>query len=79
MCMTGSRKRAQVEWVLNARSQGIGFDCYCWSCVEILGKLPIPHCLGPPSRNGYLVHISMVGSTAAGCIDTDTLPGNIKI
>ena len=23
--------------------------------VKVLGKLLTPHCLGPPSRNGYLV------------------------
>ena len=47
-----------VDRVLDSRSKGLGFDSQCWPCVEVLGKLRIPHCLGPPSRNGYLVHRS---------------------
>ena len=35
--------------------------------LEVLGKLLIPHFLGPPSRNGYLVHRARVGSIVAGC------------
>ena len=22
-------------WVLDSRSEGLGFDSYCWSCVEV--------------------------------------------
>ena len=47
--------------------RGVGFNSQCWSCVDVLGKLCIPHCLGPPSCNGYLVHRSKVRSTVAGC------------
>ena len=50
-----------VDRALDARSGGLGFDSQCWPCVEVSGKLRIPHCLGPPSRNGYLVHRSKVG------------------
>ena len=55
----------QVDRALDSRSQGLGFDSQCWPCVEVSGKLCIPHCLGPPSRNGYLVHRSKVGSIVA--------------
>ena len=47
-------------------------------CVEVLGKLRIPHCLGPPSRNGYLVHRSKVGSIVAGCIGAHLARGKVK-
>ena len=59
--------RGQVDRALDSRSEGLGFDSQCWPCVEVSGKLRIPHCLGPPSRNGYLVHRSKVGSIVAGC------------
>ena len=59
--------RGQVDRALDSRSEGLGFDPQCWLCVEVSGKLRIPHCLGPPSRNGYLVHRSKVGSIVAGC------------
>ena len=36
------------------RSEGLGFDSHCWSCVEVSGKLRIPCCFCPPSSNGYL-------------------------
>ena len=45
----------QVDRVLDLRSEGLGFDSHCWSCVEVSGKLLIPYCLCPPSSNGYLV------------------------
>ena len=57
----------QVDRALDSRSEGLGFDSQCWPCVEVSGKLCIPHCLGPPSRNGYLVHKFKVGSIVAGC------------
>ena len=59
--------RGQVDRALDSRSEGLGFDSQCWPCVEVSGKLRIPHCLGPHSRNGYLVHGSKVGSIVAGC------------
>ena len=46
-------------------------DQKVWGLIpnaEVLGRLRIPHFLGPPSHNGYLVHRSKVGSIAAGCI-----------
>ena len=46
----------QVDRALDLRSRGLGFDSQCWPCVEVQGKLSIPHCLCPPSRTGYLVH-----------------------
>ena len=52
----------------DSRSEGLGFDSQCWPCVEGSGKLRIPHCLGPPSHNVYLVHRSKVESIVAGCI-----------
>ena len=42
------------------------------------GELSIPYCLGPPSRNGYLVHRSKVGSIVAGCIGTHPARGKVK-
>ena len=56
-----------VDRMLYSRSEGLGFDSQCWPCVEVSGKLCIPHCLGPPSHNGYLAHRSKVGSIVAGC------------
>ena len=67
-----------VDRALDSRSEGLGFDSQCWSCVEVLGKLCIPHCLGPPSRNGYLVHRSKVGSIVAGCIGVHLARGKVK-
>ena len=42
------------------------------------GKLRTLHCLGPPSRNGYLVHRSKVGSIVAGCIGAHLARGKVK-
>ena len=42
------------------------------------GKLRIPHCLGPLSRNGYLVHRSKVGSIVAGCIGAHLAREKVK-
>ena len=66
-CVTYMRACGQVDRALESRSEGLGFDSQCWPCVEVSAKLCIPHCLGPPSRNGYLVHRSKVGSIVAGC------------
>ena len=67
----------QVDRALDSRS-GLGFDSQCWSCVEVSGKLCIPHCLGPPSHNGYLVHRSKVGPIVAGCIGAHLARGKVK-
>ena len=67
-----------VDRALDSRSEGLGFDSQCWPCVEVLGKLRIRHCLVPPSRNGYLVHRSKVGSIVAGCIGANLSRGKIK-
>ena len=47
-----------VERILDSRSEALGFDSQCWSCVVALRELGIPYCLGTPSSNGYLVHRS---------------------
>ena len=60
--------RGPMDKVLGSRSEGLVFDSQCWPCVEVSDKLHIPHCLGPPSHNGYMVHRSKVGSIVAGCI-----------
>ena len=57
---------------------GLGFDSQCWPCVEVSDKLCIPHCLGPPSRNGYLMHRSKVGSIVAGRIGAHLARGKVK-
>ena len=69
-----------VDRALDLRSEGLGFDSQCWTCVEVSGKLRITHCLGPPSHNGYLVmvHRYKVGSIVAGCIGTH-LPRGFKV
>ena len=67
-----------VDRALDSRSKGLGFDSHCCPCVEVLGKLRIPHCFGPPSRNGYLVHRSKVGSIVAGCIGAQLARGKVK-
>ena len=38
-----------VDWALDSRLEGVGFDSQCWPCVKVLRKLCIPHCLGPSS------------------------------
>ena len=67
-----------VDKALDLRSEGLGFDSQCWPCVEVSGKLCIPHCLGPLSSNGYLVHRSKVGSIIAGCISAHLARGKVK-
>ena len=44
----GAYACGQMDRALNLRSEGLGFDSHRWSCVEVLGKLLIPHCLCPP-------------------------------
>ena len=66
----------QMDRALGAGSEGLGFDSYCKSCAEVSGKIRIPHCLGPPTHNGYLVHRSKFGSIVAGCYAP--LPGEVK-
>ena len=67
-----------VDRALDSRSEALGFDSQCWLCVEVSGKLRIPHCLGPPSRTGYLVHRSKVGSIVAGCIGAHLAKGKVR-
>ena len=45
----------KVDRALDLRSEDLGFDSHCWSCVEVSGKLLIPYCLCPSRSNGYLV------------------------
>ena len=35
-----------------SRLEGLGFDSQCWPCVDVSGKLHIPHYLCPPSKGG---------------------------
>ena len=67
----------QVDRVLESSSEGLGFASKCWSCVEVLGKLCIPHCLGSLTRDGYLVHRFKVGSIVAGCIGAHLARGKV--
>ena len=67
-----------VDTALDSKSEGLGFDSQCWPCVKVSGKLCIPCCLGPSSRNGYLVHRYKVGSTVAGCIGAHLARGKVK-
>ena len=48
------------------------------SAGQVLGKLRIPHCLGPPSHNRFLVHRSKVGSVVAVCIGAHLAKGKVK-
>ena len=34
------RARGKVDRMLGSRPKGVGFDYHCWSCVEVMGKLP---------------------------------------
>ena len=77
-CLMHVEARGQVDRELDSRLEGLGFDSQCWSCVEVLGKVCSPHCLGPPRRNRYLVHRSKVGSTVAGCISTHLTRRKVK-
>ena len=67
-----------VYRALDSRSKSLGFDSQCWPCVDVSGKVRIPHCLSPPSRNAYLVHRSKVGSIVAGCIGAHLARGKVK-
>ena len=64
---TGSTS-SQVDRALDLRSKGLRFDSQCWPCLDVLGKLCIPHCLCPTSRNGYLVLRYKVGLIVVGYI-----------
>ena len=55
-----------VDMALDTRSEGLGFDSQCWPCVEVPGKLRVPHCFDPRSHNSYLMHRSKVGSIVVG-------------
>ena len=66
-----------VDRALDSRSEGLRFDSQCWPWVEVSGKHCIPHCLGPPSHNGYLVHRSKVGSIVAGCCGPTARGGKV--
>ena len=62
----------QRDWVNKERwwiqdKKVLGRIPQCWSCVSMSANFSIPYCLRPPSHNGYLVHRSKIGSTAAGC------------
>ena len=57
-----------VYRALDSKSEGLGFDSQCWSCVEVFSKLHIPHCLRP------LCH----GSIVAGCIGVRLARGKVK-
>ena len=67
-CIVHAGACGQVDehWTQDQKVWG-SIPSAAWPCVELLGKLCIPHCLGPPSRNGYLVHRSKVGLRVAGC------------
>ena len=67
-----------VDRALDSRSEGLGFNSQCWKCVEVSGKLCIPHCLSQSSRNWYLVHRSKVGSIAADCIGAHLARGKVR-
>ena len=69
----------QVDRVLDSRSEGLGFNSQHWSRIEVSGKLHIPQCLDPFSRNGYLVHRSEVGSIVAGCCRAHLVNGKVKL
>ena len=57
-----------VDRALNSGSKSPGFDFHCWSCVEVLDKLLIPHCLCLPGSNGYLVAEYYVWVAEVACI-----------
>ena len=46
------------------RRSGVRFPVLA-ICAKVSDKFHIPHFLGPPSHNGYLVHSSKVGSIVA--------------
>ena len=67
-----------AQWIgcwLKIRRSAVRFPVL--PCVKVSGKLCIPHCFSPPSRNGYLVHRSKVGSIVAGCIGTHLERGKV--
>ena len=45
-----------MNTALDSKSQYLGFDSHCWSCVEVSwsGKLLVPHCLCLSSSDGFL-------------------------
>ena len=77
-CMMCMGACGPVGRALDSRLEGLRFDSQCSPCVEVSGKLCIPHCLGPPCHNGYLVHRSKVGSVVAGYIGDHLARGMVK-
>ena len=67
-----------VDRALDSTSESLGFDSQCWPCVVVSGQIRIPQCFSPPSRNGYLVHRSKIGSIVAGCIGCHLARGKVK-
>ena len=68
-----------AQWLgFGLKIRGLGFDSKSWPCVEVSGKLRTPHCLGPPSRNGYLVHRSNLRSIVAGYIGVHLARRKVK-
>ena len=69
--------RSKVGRALGARSEGLEFDFLCWPRAEVLGKLP--HCLSPPSSDGYPVYRSKVVSIVAGYIGAHLARGKVSL
>ena len=67
-----------VDKALDSRSEGLGFHSQCWPCVEVSGKVCIPHHIGLPSHNGYLVHRSNIESIVACCIGAHLDRGKVE-
>ena len=67
-----------LDRALDSSSEGLGVDSQSWPCVEVSCKFRIPHCLGPPSHNGYLVHRSNIESIVAGCNGAHLARGKVK-
>ena len=70
--------RGKVDRALDSRSEGLILNSQCWPCVEVSGKLYTPHCLGPPSCNRYLTHMTKVGSIVVSTIGAYLARGNVK-
>ena len=75
----GLLRNTTYDGALDSRWEGLGLHSQCWPCVEVLNKLYIPWCLGPPAVIGTcMMHRSKVGSKVADCIDADIARGKVK-
>ena len=67
-----------VDRALDSKIIRSGVQFPVLAMCRSVGQTSIPHCLSPPSCNGYLVHRSKVGSIVAGCNGAHLTRGKVR-